>query len=282
MGGVAYQMGGSACPRCGGTAEVRTAADLFGALSAASDTFQRFGQPAGDPQFGQPAGQPQFGQPAGQPQFGQPAGQPQFGQPADQHPGTQQPGQPGAGQQDGPPPFGPSPFGPMPYGPQDPAGPGQGPAAGQDQGQGRRWGRGRNKDDDDYDHFNVEGSNRGSQSSNRGWRDLELSGNIVDDIGGVVADAALGFAGRAIGRRMMKAFEERVIPAVQARAAQAQQQFGQQRGDLDAIASRYPELRGCLRDQVIFVDGGTRTVQFSELTMPLTLAQADAVVARLR
>ena len=80
---------------------------------------------------------------------------------------------------------------------------------------------------------------------------------------------------------MMKALEERVIPAVLARAAQAQQP-GQQHGELDAIASRYPELRGCAKDQVIFLDGGTRTVRFSELTRPLTLAQADAVVARLR
>ncbi len=72
------------------------------------------------------------------------------------------------------------------------------------------------------------------------------------------------------------------MPAVQARAGQAMQQFGQQSSELNAIAARYPELRGCLRDQVIFVDGGVRTVAVSELTLPVTLAQADAVVTRLR
>ena len=56
--------------------------------------------------------------------------------------------------------------------------------------------------------------------------------------------AALGFAGRAIGRRMKRAFEEKVMPAMEAKAAQAQQQW--------------------------------------ELTLPLTLAQADELVARLR
>jgi hypothetical protein len=47
-------------------------------------------------------------------------------------------------------------------------------------------------------------------------------------------------------------------------------------------AARYPELRGCLRDRVIFVDGGVRTVPVSNLTLPVTLTQADAVVTRLR
>ena len=265
MGGVAYQMEGTACPWCGGTAEVLTSRELFGTPGAASEGSERFGQSADQPQFGQPAGQPQFGQPAGDPRLGQPA--------------AQQPGQPGDEQQSGPSSFGPNPyaFESMPPGGQQPASAAQDAATGRGQGQGQRWGRGRNSDDD-YDHFNVEGS----RNRNRSWRDIDLNGNIVDEIGGAVADAALGFAGRAIGRRMMKAIEERVIPAVQARAAQAQQQSGQQRGELDAIASRYPELRGCAKDQVIFLDGGTRTVQFSELTMPLTLAQADAVVARLR
>jgi hypothetical protein len=60
------------------------------------------------------------------------------------------------------------------------------------------------------------------------------------------------------------------------------QQFGQQSSELNAIADRYPELRGCLRDRVLFVDGGMRTVAVSELSLPVTLAQADTVVARLR
>jgi hypothetical protein len=46
--------------------------------------------------------------------------------------------------------------------------------------------------------------------------------------------------------------------------------------------ARYPELRGCMKDQVVFLDGGYKTVPVSELKMPVTLAQADDVVSRLR
>jgi membrane protease subunit (stomatin/prohibitin family) len=144
-----------------------------------------------------------------------------------------------------------------------------------------------NADDDDYDHYNVEGSDprlRGRGRAGRGDRDFDLgdSDNPLDDIGGAVLGAALGFAGRAIGRRMKKAFDERVVPAMEAKAAQAQQQFEQQRAEQDAIVARYPELRACTKDQVVFLDGGSRTVPVSDITMPVTLTQADAVVARLR
>jgi hypothetical protein len=95
-----------------------------------------------------------------------------------------------------------------------------------------------------------------------------------------IADAVLGLAGRFIGKaiknRMQRAMEERVMPTVNARAEQQRQQMA-------AIAERYPELRGCLRDQVIFLAGGTRTVPMSEVSLPqVTLAQADALVAHLR
>jgi hypothetical protein len=143
------------------------------------------------------------------------------------------------------------------------------------------------RNDDDYDHYNVEGSdpalrrNRGSRRSS-GDYDASLGDNPIEDIGGAIFGAALGFAGRAIGRRMKQAFEEKVVPAVQARAAQAQQQFEQSKGEEEAIVERYPELRGCLKDKVVFLDGGHRTVPISELRLPITLAQADTVVARLR
>jgi hypothetical protein len=180
---------------------------------------------------------------------------------------------------------------PAPGGQEQPPAPGQFPGQGQPPNQGQPAGgnqppgqgqfpwRRRRKGDDDYDHYNVEGSDP-RLGGNRNGRDFDLfSGdNIADDIGGAVMGAALGFAGRAIGRRMMKAFEDKVVPAVQARASQ----FEQQKGEQDAIAARYPELRGCTKDQVIFLDGGMRTVPVSELRMPVTLAQADQVVARLR
>ena len=88
--------------------------------------------------------------------------------------------------------------------------------------------------------------------------------------------AAGRFIGKAIKNRMQRVAEERVMPTLNARAEQ-------QRQEMAAIAQRYPELRACLRDQVIFLAGGTRTVPLSEVSLPqVTLAQADAIVARLR
>jgi hypothetical protein len=161
--------------------------------------------------------------------------------------------------------------------------PGAGPAPGQSQGAGRA-------DDDDYDHYNVEGSDsqfRGNRGWNQGQRgrgfDFDSGGdNVIEDVGGAVLGAALGFAGRAIGRRMKKAFEEKVVPAMEAKAAQAQQQWEQSKAEQDAIVARYPELRGCTKDQVVFLDGGVRTVPVSEIKMPVTVAQADSIVERLR
>jgi hypothetical protein len=161
--------------------------------------------------------------------------------------------------------------------------PGAGSAPGQGQGAG-------SADDDDYDHYNVEGSDsrlRGNRGRNQGQRgrgfDFDSGGdNVIDDVGGAVLGAALGFAGRAIGRRMKKAFEEKVVPAMEAKAAQAQQQWEQSKAEQDAIVARYPELRGCTKDQVVFLDGGVRTVPVSEIKMPVTVAQADSIVERLR
>jgi hypothetical protein len=50
----------------------------------------------------------------------------------------------------------------------------------------------------------------------------------------------------------------------------------------DETVARYPELRGCTKDQVVFLDGGVRTVPVSEIKMPVTLVQADSIVERLR
>jgi hypothetical protein len=160
------------------------------------------------------------------------------------------------------------------------------PASGQWQGQQPGSG-----DDDDYDHYNVEGSGSGAGGGNRNWNnqgrgrrglDFDLGDNLAEDLGGAVLGAALGFAGRAFGRKVKQAFEDKVVPAMQAKAAQAQVQFEQQKAEQDAIAARYPELRGCTKDQVVFLDGGTKTVPVSEIKMPVSMAQADDVVARLR
>ena len=146
-------------------------------------------------------------------------------------------------------------------------------------------------DDDDSDHYNVEGSD-----ARRGWgagggfggrrsgynSPGDFGGDFGSDIAGAAIGGALGFAGRAIGKRLQRAFEEKVLPAMENRAAQSQQQWEQSKADQEAIAERYPELRGCMRDKVVFLDGGYRTVPISEIKMPVTLDQADALVARLR
>jgi hypothetical protein len=148
--------------------------------------------------------------------------------------------------------------------------------SGQMQGQGSGG-----SDDGDYDHYNVEGSDPSVRVPRR--RGLDFDGDsVADDLGAVVLTTALGFAGRALAKRMKRAFDEKVMPAMEAKAAQAQQQWEQSKAEQDAIVQRYPELRGCMKDQVVFVDGGYRTVPVSELKLPVTLAQADAVVARLR
>jgi hypothetical protein len=268
-GTVDYQVAPSGCPLCGSNADVRTARELFDTMTGARDqVFQRINQ------FRQPGSAPgQAGSAPGQASSapGQAGSAPgQWGS-APGQPGSA-PGQPGSapGSAPGQPTSEPGPWGPAPGLP--------GAAQGQRQGAG-------GADDDDYDHYNVESSDR-QLRGNRGQRrpdfNFDSADSVIDDIGGAVLGAALGFAGRAIGRRMKKAFEERVIPAMEAKATQAQQQFEQSKAEQEAIVARYPELRGCTKDQVVFVEGGMRTVPLSEVKMPVTLAQADSIVARLR
>ena len=87
--------------------------------------------------------------------------------------------------------------------------------------------------------------------------------------------AATKFIGRAIGRRVKRAYDERVAPAMAAK-----QESGLR--EQIAIAERHPDLRACLTDQVVFLAGGSRVLPMSGLTRGITLEQADAVVAQLR
>jgi hypothetical protein len=147
---------------------------------------------------------------------------------------------------------------------------------------------GPNADDVHYNHHNAEGSrSRPRKGRSKKWERAEFAAELVSDPGGAVIGAALGFAGRAIGRGVKKVVNEQVVPAQQAKAARtqaakAEQQFAQAQADQDAIVARYPELRECVKDQVVFLDGGSRTVPVTEIPVAVTLAQADAVVARLR
>jgi hypothetical protein len=90
-----------------------------------------------------------------------------------------------------------------------------------------------------------------------------------------VLDVATRFIGRAIGRRVKKAYNERVVPAMAARQeAMLREQI--------AIAERHPGLRACLTDQVIFLAGGSRVLPMASISRGITLEQADALVAQLR
>ena len=106
--------------------------------------------------------------------------------------------------------------------------------------------------------------------------DLSDFDSVEGAVAGIVMGAAGRFIGKAIKNRMQRVAEEKIMPTLNARAEQQRQQMA-------AIAERYPELRGCLRDQVIFLTGGTRTVPMSQVNISqVTLPQADALVAQLR
>lgn len=109
---------------------------------------------------------------------------------------------------------------------------------------------------------------------NPGYYDSGDGSSIGDDIAGAVIGEAAKFIGRAIGRRVQRAYAERVQPAV---AASQEEMLRNQ----IAIAERHPDLRACMTDQVIFLAGGNRVLPFPNL-MTLTVDQADAMVATLR
>ena len=107
------------------------------------------------------------------------------------------------------------------------------------------------------------------------WSMRRPGGGDVDD---QIADAAIGaatrFIGRRLGKKMQQAYTERIQPAMTAKREEMIRETA-------AIAERHPGLRACLTDRVIFLAGGSRTVPLDELTGPLSVAQADALVARL-
>ena len=87
--------------------------------------------------------------------------------------------------------------------------------------------------------------------------------------------AATKAIGRVIGRKMRQAYNERVAPAMAARQESAL-------NERIAIAQRHPDLRACLRDQVIFLAGGTRVLPLADAMRVRTVEQSDALVAQLR
>ena len=99
-------------------------------------------------------------------------------------------------------------------------------------------------------------------------------GDVEDQIADAAIGAATRFIGRRLGKKMQQAYTERVQPAMTAKREEMLRETA-------AIAERHPGLRACLTDEVIFLAGGSRTVPLDELTGPLTVEQADALVARL-
>ena len=86
------------------------------------------------------------------------------------------------------------------------------------------------------------------------WRDpaSRLPGgvgdlSIGDDIADIALTAATRFIGRAIGRRVQRTVEQKVMPAITA------QQEAMLRQQIE-IAERHPDVRACMTDQVIFLD----------------------------
>ena len=99
--------------------------------------------------------------------------------------------------------------------------------------------------------------------------------SVGDDIADAVLGAATKFIGRAIGRRVRRTFEERVVPAMAAR----QEAVLRERM---AVAQRHPDLCACLNDQVVFLAGGTRVLPLASALAVRTVEQSDALVAQLR
>jgi hypothetical protein len=96
---------------------------------------------------------------------------------------------------------------------------------------------------------------------------------LDEAVAGVMLGAAARFIGRRVGRRAQRTVSERAIPALAARGeATAREQI--------AVAEKYPGLRACLDDGVIFLAGGSRVLPMPDLN-GITVAQADALVAQL-
>jgi hypothetical protein len=92
----------------------------------------------------------------------------------------------------------------------------------------------------------------------------------------VILDTAGHFLGKAIGKRVRRSLQERVVSTLEAQAGQQASQQNQV-----AIIQRYPQPRGCLHDAVLFLAGAARVVPISDLRFSILLAEADELVGRL-
>jgi hypothetical protein len=231
------------CPKCGSADQVHSIEE-WAAMAQANMAYTW--QP-GAPMPGYPAAptqQPGYAPPPPASGFPDPAQYQQSGFPDPSQ--YQQPGSQGGSQQQQPPPPA-SPAGPQPGyqgGPQ----PGyQGPESWQSQPPPRR----------------------------RSWDSGSDASTFEDAIGEAVLGAATKAIGRVIGRKMRQAYNERVAPAMAARQESVL-------NERIAIAQRHPDLRACLRDQVIFLAGGNRVLPLADAMRVRIVEQSDALVAQLR
>jgi hypothetical protein len=267
---MTYGQAGVVCPRCGSAAAVHSIAEW--AVTAQGQPGGQWPGPGQPPQPGYgPAPQP--GYPAGpdpsqyqqsgfpDPSQSQPSGFPdpsQYQQSGFPDPSQyQQPAHEAGTPQDEPsrdqPPASPA----QPWPGQQPgyqAGPGPGQQPGYPSGP---W------------------AGQPPPSRSSGWQGIGSDAWAADDIADAVRGAATRFLGGAIGRRMRRTVEERVLPAMAAR------QEAMTRGRM-AIAERHPDLCACLNDQVVFLAGGTRVLPLASVAGVRTVEQSDALVAQLR
>jgi hypothetical protein len=255
MRGVNYSMGQSVCPQCGSGADVRTVAELFDMLNGAQGGAMQQAYPR---------------QQTGPDYQGTYPDYPAQGYQGPDSAGTN-PDYPAQGYQ------GPDSAGTNSEHPYESyQGPGIPTAGSQAQGPAPGY---QGPDYPGYQGPDYPNSRRSRPTMDSG---VGFGDDPVQDIANAVLGAAFKFGGRGIGKRIQRAYEEKIGPALEARAAQARQQWQGSRDEQAAIVERYPDLRGCLRDQVVFLDGGSRSVPITEIRMPVTLAQADALVNRLR
>ena len=96
-----------------------------------------------------------------------------------------------------------------------------------------------------------------------------------------IAKRAAGrFRGALSGSRARPSGQDSSAPAII--ESEYESEYRQRRQEEVAIGERHPDLRTCLRDQVAFLAGGTRTVPVDEVTSNFTLTGVEAVVAALR
>ena len=107
----------------------------------------------------------------------------------------------------------------------------------------------------------------------RSWDSGSAADTFEDAIGEAVLGAATKAIGRVIGRKMRQAYNERIVPAMAARQESVL-------NERMAIAERHPDLRACLRDQVVFLVGGTRVLPLARHAVR-TRRPAPAPAARL-